>query len=109
MASYERRFSGLGSDVDRELAAAWGQVNVLKQAVASLRLEVNKNAELLRVLQKSQQTRSNALQKSRAREADLKSQLEALGIEVKDSSPRETIFRTKGAKGPVTPSDGLGL
>ena len=100
MASYERKFSGLGSDVDRELAAAWGQVNVLKQAVASLRQEVDKNAELLRVLQKSQQTRSNALQKSRAREADLKSQLEALGIEVKDGSPSESIFRTKATKHP---------
>lgn len=80
MASYERKFSGIGSDVDRELAAAWTQVNNLTQTVARLTVKVGENAELLRVLKKSQATRDEALRKSRAREADLRRQLEKAGV-----------------------------
>lgn len=100
MASYERKFSALGAEADRDLAAAWTQLNQLKQDVARLRLELARDKQLLEVLKKSQQTRGAQLAKAREREAALLRQLDALGVEVEGAPKRETIFRTKATKHP---------
>lgn len=100
MASYERKFSALGSEADRDLAAAWTQLNQLKQDVARLRLELALDKQLLEVLKKSQQTRGAQLAKAREREAALLRQLDELGITVADTPVRETIFKTKATKHP---------
>jgi len=100
MASYERRLSGIGTDVDRELAAAWTQVNDLKQAVVRLNQQVLENKELLQTLQRSQATRNRALVRAREREAELLRQLHAAGVAVEGERPRESIFKTKATKHP---------
>jgi len=94
MASYERKFSALGSEADRDLAAAYSQLNELKQDVARLRLELARDKALLRTLQRSQQTRGAQLAKAREREAALLRQLDALGVAVEGERPRESFFRS---------------
>jgi len=106
MASYERKFSALGSEADRDLAAAYSQLNELKQDVARLRLELARDKDLLNKLKKSQQTRGVALSKARKREAALLQQLDALGVTIEGAPERESIFRTKATKAPETGSDG---
>lgn len=88
MASYERKFSALGSEADRDLAAAWAQLNQLKQEVARLRLSLEKDRALLAKLKKSQQTRNAALLKAREREAALLRQLAELGVVPHEDAPR---------------------
>jgi septal ring factor EnvC (AmiA/AmiB activator) len=100
MASYERMFSALGAEADRRLAAAWTQLNELKQEVASLRLELARDKELLRTLQRSQETRGRRLARAREREAALLQQLAELGVELEDAPARESFFRTKATKAP---------
>ena len=100
MASYERKFSALGSEADRELAAAWAQFNELKQEAASLRAELARDKDLLHQLKKSQQARVLALDRARAREAALRQQLDALGVAAAVEQPRESFFHTKATKHP---------
>jgi hypothetical protein len=100
MASHERKLSGIGADIDRELAAAWTQFNELKQEVAGLRSELARDKALIRTLQRSQQTRGAALAKAREREAALLRQLDAIGVAVQGERPRESFFKTKATKHP---------
>lgn len=100
MASYERKFSALGSEADRDLAAAWTQLNQLKQDVARLRLELARDKQLLQVLKKSQQTRGAQLAKAREREAALLRQLDELGAKIEGAPERQSVFRTKATKHP---------
>lgn len=99
MASYERKFSALGAEADRDLAAAWTQLNQLKQDVARLRLELARDKDLLLKLRKSQETRGAQLAKAREREAALLRQLDALGVDV-EGHERESFFKTKATKHP---------
>jgi chorismate mutase len=87
MGELERAAARLGRKADRELAAVLTERNELLREVARLELELLSQKDLLATLQKSQQTRNAALQKSRAREAALLRRLVEAGLE---ESPVET-------------------
>jgi hypothetical protein len=89
--SYARLAARMGAAADKELAAARTRVNKLKARVTELEAQLAKQAGLLETLKASQQTRGRQLEKSVAREAELRAQLIAAGLVERDPAGPGTV------------------
>jgi septal ring factor EnvC (AmiA/AmiB activator) len=92
MASYSRRLSAFGSEIDRDRAALETERNELRARVAHLERDLREKTRLNAVLLKSQATRNQALKHARKREEALKQELAACGVPTDEpESPRGEV------------------